>query len=44
MKFIYEHLWWYWFAYKTELFVFISIAIIGWLIYCFVRQQGFGVG
>jgi hypothetical protein len=41
---IYELLWWYWFAYKWELIVLIVIAIIVWLGYCIWQQGGLGVG
>ena len=44
MKWIYELLWWYWYAYKGELFMFIFVAFICWIVYCIIKQEGLGVG
>lgn len=41
---IYELLWWYWYAYKLELFGFLGLAVILWIAYCIWQQGGLGVG
>ena len=35
---------WCFSSYKTSLFVFIGLGVIGWLVYCYIKQNGFAVG
>ena len=39
-----EFLDWCWYAYKTELFGFIAISILIWIVYCIIKQGGIAVG